>query len=356
MRHPRYSHSAPRLQHGFSLVEMMVAMVIGLILIAGVIQIFISSKQSYRVQDSMGRLQENARFAMDYLTREARMAGFTGCFKDNPSTIENILNNPSDYAWDINNMLAGNEATSSSSWTPALDASLSGTVKGGTDVITIRHMSSQGIQLVPPDYSSSAQLFVNSPNGLSIGDILMVTDCTQGSIFQATNIAFNNGGGTTKYDITHASSGSFSPGNSGPHLSNEFKAGAEVAKLDTTVFFIATGASGEPALFERTLGNSSGTPSLSNQELVEGVEDMQVLYGEDTDGDGSANKYVTADAVGNMGNVVSMRISLLMRTADDNLVNSPQTYNYNGSSVTATDRRIRRVFNSTVKLRNRGVL
>ena len=352
MMYTQRSLTASRTQRGFSLVEMMIAMVIGLILIAGVIQIFVSSKQSYRVQDSMGRLQENARFAMDFLSREVRMAGFTGCFKNSPTTIENILNTPSAFSWDINNMLSGNEATSATTWSPALDASLTGLVKGGTDVINVRHMSSQGINLVP-SYSDSAQLFI-SPSGniFADGDILMVTDCTQGSVFQVTNLQPSGG----KVNVVHSSAGGVSPGNTGPHLANSYGPGSEVAKLENTVFYIATGTSGEPALFERTLGNSAGTASASSQELVEGVEDMQILYGEDTDGDGSANVYVTADAVGNMANVVSVRISLLMRTADNNLVGTPQTYNYDGSSITATDKRIRRVFNSTIKLRNRGVL
>ena len=356
MKYPQHSHSASRAQRGFSLVEMMIAMVIGLILIAGVIQIFISSKQSYRVQDSMGRLQENARFAMDFLSREVRMAGFTGCFKGNPTTMENILNNASDYSWSVNNMVAGNEATSATAWSPALDASLTGMVKPGTDVITIRHMSSQGINLSSP-YNNSAQLFVNDPTGLNLGDILMVTDCTQGSIFQATNISYSSS--SHKYDVVHSNSGPYTPGNANPLMANSYGPGSEIAKLVNSVFFVGTGTNGDPALFQRSLQLVGNTSTMVNQELVDNVDDMQILYGEDTDNDGSANVYVTADAVTNMDNVVSVRISLLMRTADDHLIPTKQVYTYDtysGSSHTASDYRIRRVFNSTVKLRNRGVL
>jgi len=89
---------------------------------------------------------------------------------------------------------------------------------------------------------------------------------------------------------------------------------------------------------------------------------MQVFYGEDTDGDGVANRYVTADVINapcvalinaNCWLVAtSVRIFLLLRTFDDNITLAPQTYIYNGATVTATDRRLRRVFTASVSLRN----
>jgi type IV pilus assembly protein PilW len=353
MTRAQLPHARSPRQRGFSLVEMMIAMLIGLILAAGIIQIFISSKQSYRVQDNMGRMQENARFAMDFLSQEVRMAGFTGCYKNSPSTIENMLNTPNDYDWNIDNMLGGNESTGAGSWSPALDASVAGMVNDGTDVITIRHMSDQAIDLVSP-YNDSAQLFVDDYTGINIGDILMVTDCSQGSIFQATNIAFNNG--THQYDVVHSNAGPYTPGNATPLMANSYGPGSEIAKLVSSVFFIGTNADGVPALYERSLQLVGNASTMVNQEMVDDVEDMQILYGEDTDGNGTANVYVTADAVGNMDNVVSVRVSLLMRTPDDHLVPTKQVYTYNGAVTTAPDYRIRRVFNSTIKLRNRGVL
>ena len=62
-----------------TLVEIMVALTISLILLAGVMQIFLASKQTYRMQDGMSRLQENARFALHFLDQDLRMAGYHGC-------------------------------------------------------------------------------------------------------------------------------------------------------------------------------------------------------------------------------------------------------------------------------------
>lgn len=61
---------------GFTLIEIMIAMLIGVLLIAGVLQVFITSKQSYRMQEELSRLQEGGRFALDFLDRDIRMTGF----------------------------------------------------------------------------------------------------------------------------------------------------------------------------------------------------------------------------------------------------------------------------------------
>ena len=64
---------------GFTIIEMMIALLLSLLLLAGVGQVYVSSKQSYRVAENVARLQENSRFAMNIVTREIRMAGFSPC-------------------------------------------------------------------------------------------------------------------------------------------------------------------------------------------------------------------------------------------------------------------------------------
>lgn len=65
-------------QDGVSLIELMVALVVGLILLAGLIQVYLSNKQSYNAQEQLARMQENGRFAMELITRDLRRAGFWG--------------------------------------------------------------------------------------------------------------------------------------------------------------------------------------------------------------------------------------------------------------------------------------
>ncbi len=110
-----------------------------------------------------------------------------------------------------------------------------------------------------------------------------------------------------------------------------------------------------PTLYRRRL--VSGTTMVS-EPLAEGVENMQILYGEDTDSpaDGSANRYLPAGTGGlNMNNVVSVRVSLLLRSTEDNITTQKQPYTFNGATITPADRRLRRVFTTTIRIRNRGL-
>ena len=68
-----------RRQQGFTLIELMVALTIGLFLVSGILYIYLSTRASYASNDAAARVQEDARFAMERLTREIRMAGHTGC-------------------------------------------------------------------------------------------------------------------------------------------------------------------------------------------------------------------------------------------------------------------------------------
>ena len=121
-----------RRQLGMTLIEIMIAVGISAILLTGLLQVLISSKQSYRVTEASARLQENGRFAVGFLAEDVRMAGYTGCYSGAPTNIESILNTPNNFNWNFNNNLEGNEAMGGGAWSPALDASLAGLVTDGT--------------------------------------------------------------------------------------------------------------------------------------------------------------------------------------------------------------------------------
>ena len=63
-------------QHGFSLIELMIAITLSLILMAGAMQFMASSRQTFELNGDISRIQENGRIAMDILVRELRMAGY----------------------------------------------------------------------------------------------------------------------------------------------------------------------------------------------------------------------------------------------------------------------------------------
>lgn len=339
-------------QRGLSLVEILVGMTVGLILMAGVIQIFVSSKQGYRIQTALSRLQENGRFAIEFINRDIRGAGFFGC-AGNATRIVNTLNNADQYAWDFSTALQGFEAQSNGTWLPALNNSITNVTDpdplSGRDIITLRHATGNPTKVTkhpgnPNQDPGSADIQVNPGNGLSQGDIAMISDCVNSAIFQITN----NNPDTSGTLVHNTGVNDPPPGNVTKKLGKEYEKAGSVIRLTTTTYYIRSDSEDRPSLYRL-----KGTDDVD--ELIEGVEDMQILYGEDIDGNRGVSFYATADKVAIWDNVISVRISLLLRTLEDNLASSPQSYTFNGATTTPSDRRLRRVFTVTVNLRNRAL-
>lgn len=313
----------PRQQAGFSMVELMVAVTIGLILLAGVSSILVSTKKTYTTQDSNARLQENARIAMLILTRELRNAGYTGCNNDS-NNITNVLNGgASSFDYDLGTLFEGADGSESTlKWHPStktvastlLDASNNPiTPRAGTDMFMVRGAESAGsLNLITKMNNQAAQISIQDGSGIVAGEILILSDCSSTDIFQATD----NTGGSSQDNIIHNTATSEVPGNrkldNGAKLSKTYDNDAQLMRFKSTIYYIATGASGEPALFRRKV-STSGT--FTTEELVEGIENLQVLYGVDSGTDRVADSYVKADAVGdsNWGKVVSVRFGIISR-------------------------------------------
>lgn len=332
---------------GFALIELMVAMTIGLFIIGGMVIAYTSSKQTYRVEEGLSRLQENGRFALETISRDIRMADYNGCFSST-GTPTNTLNSSTSFTYNFTVGIEGNEATSGSVWAPTLDTTISGASPpplGDTDVITLRIARGSGVVPDTPYMNTnSADIHIGNAGALQQFDVVVIADCSGSSIFQITNINTSGAGN----NIVH-NTGIGTPGNTTSDLGKTYKNDAEILVLETVTYYIAPSAL---STGNNSLWRKSGTKAP--EELAEGVQDLQILYGEDTDIDLTANKYVKANSVTNMKNVMSVQISLLMSTTDNNLVTSPQQYTYNGATVTpgATDRHLRKTFTTVVNLRN----
>jgi type IV pilus assembly protein PilW len=195
--------------------------------------------------------------------------------------------------------------------------------------------------------TTSAALHTVAGNPLQQADIIAVADCEASAVLQICG-ANPSGSGTVAHNEGTACG---SPGNATENLGKVFREDARILLPVVETLYSAPGASGRPALWK--LNNSRPLGSDNPQELIEGVEDMQALYGEDTDDDETADIFVAANAVSDWNDVVSVRVSLLLQTLNDNLSLQAQQYLYNGATLTAGDRRLRRVFTTTVSLRNR---
>jgi len=330
----------PRSGLGFSLIELMISMLLGLILIAGVGTLFAGSRQAYRSDEALARLQETVRVAFEFVSRDLRAAGYYGCFDGLQDPI-NTLNDSSGYRYDYARAVQGHEAQGNS-WSPELPDSL-GSVLPGTDVVTIRSANGTGTRLEKPPSDSAASMDTSddNPGDLAEGDIVVISDCQAATVLQVTD--FDDNAGT----LVHNTGNMQTPGNATQALGHEYPPGSRILKISTTSYFIRNSSFGDkgPSLFRKVDDNSA-------EELVEGVENMQIRYGEDSSGDGAANVYHDASQVAAWNKVVSVRISLLVRSTLDNVSPEPQRYRYDGTTATASDHRIRLVSTYVVALRN----
>lgn len=324
------NHKSSQNQQGMTLVEVMVAMTIGLVLLGGVVTVLSSSQNTYRVNEALARMQENARYAFQLLSRDIRMAGYRGCAGDSVA-VTNVLK-ATGFLWELDQPLEGFEAGVN-----ALPSEVTLPL-GGRDVIVVRGVEGIGTNILS-HLLDFAGLSIPSGSGLQADDAVLVSNCQGAAIFQITGISASGGQDTIEHD------GGDGKPNSTAALGRTFT-GGEMARIGTRIYYIRLNPRGIPALYWRSGGNT--------EELIEGIENMQIQYGEDTDGDRAADFYRTADQVLDWDNVVSVRIDLLVQSVEDGIARQPQTYTFNGVSVTPADRRLRQTFSTVIALRNRA--
>jgi len=367
----RWQH---RRQRGVTLIELMVAVMLAMLLTAGAIQIFVGSRATYAFNEGLARLQENARFALDQIANEARMAGYVGCLSN--LGVNNNLDPPDAFRDDLEAGLQGFEAddtlpgdtfvagaaepaasTNENLWNPPLpDPELADRVIPGSDVLVVRHIGAQSNTLISP-FSETDELYTTQPdNEFQRGQILVVTDCQKATIFQVTN---DPAMGAT---LQHVAAGT--PGNAIADWPTEqlYGLGSEVAALETVAFYIGRGANGLPALFQRRLRTDPATTTTAfgvpDDELVDSIDTMQVRYGHDADDDGTVDSWRTADdvdATDEWDEIVSVEVSLVARAAEEYGTDvDTATYQLAGMTFDPfDDRRLRRVFSTVIALRNR---
>ena len=374
LKYSRYKHKH---QQGFTLVEIMVAVAISLFLLAGILQVMSTNKQTSRYQEAVARIQENARFALMFLGRDFRQAGYMGCTGNNytnqldldstnKSNFFNLLNPVA--GWESASSAPGNSFTTTntavggggvnlSDWNDQTSADLPSEFNTlaleGTDVVIVKYVqeSNTGATAVGNTGVTSAAINTTISSGIPENTIVLVTDCINADLFRNTN----NETGTS---LTRGVIASQDPANLGLGVSDwshVYTGTMTIMQLVSNVYFVAQGSYGGPSLWR---ANFNSGPMSAPQELVEGVENMQVLYGEDTNGDSLPDQYVTMNAVTSVANIVSVRVSLLMRSIEEvKIIAAATAKTINAVAVTSqSDRNLRYIVTSTFKLRNRGVL
>ncbi len=357
-----------RRQRGFGLVELMISVTLGLLLSAAVIQVFLASSTSSQIQDSLAQVQETGRFSMHFIAREVRMSGYMGCAsrglgresEDNFRDAVEIIALPADAVnFTPQDMISGaNDVGDDNAWG----------AQPGTDVLILRRGSDSNARIESAT-DDSATLVNISDNvaGFEQGDFVLLADCQKAAIFRVSNEPKKAGKGPTVLVHAEGEYNSQSRRNSG-----SFGPGAEILGLDEVRLFVRdTGRAndaGDPisSLFLRRRGVGGGGVLGAAIELVEGVENLQLLYGVDTNGDFSINQYLDASAISanpgvtpNWGQVVSVKAQLTVVAnqggvvGEDGSGDAQRVIDINGNAVANPDGRMRQVFTNVFALRNK---
>lgn len=316
---------------GMSLVELLVAITIGALLLVGATSLLINNKRVYKAQNEIGRVQENARFAIERLLNDISMSGYFGCSGDPTLVTNNIDLTKSGDLYDLSNYLEGFD-NAANTWQPSGDAT-GITAVAGTDGITIRNMNGTTYKLQTPLVENeSDDVYVDVSSGIKENDYVVISDCKGADVFRVTTLTEIDDspadGTTDKLRLAHAATENISA-----NLGNKYRdSNAESAKFSTSRYYIDDTGNKGPALFR------------NGEELVEGVSDMQLLYGVNTDGDAdaTADSYFTAAAVtaANWPNVVSVKVTLTFNIIDRDY-----------TDVTPTPW----VYTTTVRIRNNSI-
>ena len=313
-------------QQGMTLMELLVAMALGAVLLLTLTQFYSHARRAYTMQTEQARLQENARLALTLIGREVRMAGYLGC--DAAVAVNTTATAPPDLSGAA---VRGYE--DGSGWT----APKAVTRVAGSDVLRVIR-AAPGRSLLATDMASTTAALTLTVNGegLATNDRLIVSDCVAADLFCASDVS-----GLT---IQHATSC-----NSSAALSRAYPAGAQVMAYVQSQFFIGINPSGRAALYQVPW---SGTGLGSAQEWVEGVADLQLRLGLDTNGDGEVDSEVAPNAVTDWGQVKRVRVSLLMEGAEP-VLDAGQALEVDGVARHFADRKLRQVYRAEIALRNR---
>jgi type IV pilus assembly protein PilW len=327
---------------GFSVVELMVAMTIGLILIGGALSVLYSSKVTYSENERVGRLQESGRAAVELMLRDLRAGGFRGCSANTLFT--NALGS-TDVLSNFAVPAQGFDYQSAATWSPTVSTTIVPSPRDGSDIFAIRTtlLNSPTFTTNASMATATADLSVdrNGSDSVPTASTLMISDCSAAAVFSVS--AFT--GGTSTATIAHSNT----------DLGIPFPVGARVVPVDTVIYYIRDSATTRNGVTNPSLWRKVG--SAAPQELIEGVENMQILYGIDTDGDRLVNSYVKASDASvsaNWNRVISVSIGLLIRSIEPNsIMPDKQTYTVLDTTVGPfSDRYQRTLYTTTVTLRN----
>lgn len=321
---------------GFTLVEVMIALVLGLLVIAGVGSVFLANQNAYRSNVALGEIQESARTSFEFLAREIRSAGANPCGTAN---VANVLKSGGDQMLYSNVPIEGWVGATTVAGLPSSGAGAP--VAGGGDAIRLASAKDSRLELESATGPRASVTLENSAAAISSGDILMLCDIDKATVFQVTK------NGASSATLEHLKDKG-APGNQTDCLNHpvpqtgsglicsSFSPSSYLAIPTNYIWYVGENDAGGRSLYRYGRAEKA-VPAIA--EMVRGVSEMTVSYHEQ-----GGNSYVAANSVGDWGSVDAARLELTVRSGG---------LQPGAAGGAGTDNQpLERVFTSTVALRN----
>lgn len=349
---------------GFSLIELMIAMVVGLMLIGGIITVFAGSKRSAQVNSTMALLQEHGRFALNSIVSDVRMAGFQGCVDSQIKANIRATTAPTDDYSQTN--ITSSLIQPSGNWSPSAPKNFTpptdvGAPVRGTHALSVQFGSPETRQIKPmASVADDVEIIGDLPPIVTTGDLALISNCQVADIFMITQAS--NG------VLKHAAIGNSGNNRLSAPYGQTANERAQIMRFEANIYYIGntqrTNSEGNPVT---ALYRQSWPYDRPPVEMVEGVSNLKVRLGYRESLVSDDIVYVNPeDSAGTAGRVESVEVGLLMQSFDpiasdvDDRVYylagtaiTPGTASSNMQQNYIADKRLRLAFHSTVSIRNR---
>lgn len=343
-------------QAGLSIIEVMIALTLSLIITLGLTQIFTANSQSFRISEASARIQETGRLATSIIGREVRSSSYWGCLGSKGVRDGRMNSTLNDAGFDVGALLRGLDAENNQG-------------AGGSDILYLGGVNGNpAIRVTFQPSQNAANLRVDDSDSFNEDDILVITNCSQGDIFQVTGV--NSSNDVVLHNQKPPGDG---PGNSTQKLSanyNDDPDGASVFRPRQQRFYLNDNNGSRELVTDGVSISGSVTGNFSSSvALLQDVRDLQIQFGVDSNQNGQVNNWeepvgLTVAGRTQSDNTIAVRLSFLVRSPEDGVTDGGQTYCFPGwldcvaddtllTTANAGDTFLYRVYSTTTAMRNR---
>ncbi|THF65893.1 prepilin-type N-terminal cleavage/methylation domain-containing protein [Pseudothauera nasutitermitis] len=264
-------------RNGFTLVELMVALALGLLLVLGVSSVYVAQRQTYRLTENLARMQDSVRIAFELMARDIREAGGMPCGRSGYFTNQIVTGNPQSVwmRWPGEHGITEGGLVGYRLGDPdyPLPAGVAAAQQvNGSDALMLRTASLHET-LGYASQDVAGRIFdLGAAHGFAVGDVLMACDHKRSMLFEVANVNGNQMGYANGVDLSSVFDGAFSDGLDDDGL---------IGKLSTSVWLVRDNGRGGRSLY-RIISTNDATAGTTvqggMQEIAEGVVNMQITY------------------------------------------------------------------------------